>query len=80
MLGYSCEEYIGRHISEVHADASVIQDILGRLARNEKLVSYPARLRCKDGSLRDVEISSSVLWRDGKFVHTRCFTREVPTR
>jgi PAS domain S-box-containing protein len=80
MLGYSREEYIGRHTSEVHADASVIQDILARLARNEKLVSYPARLRCKDGSLRDVEISSSVLWRDGKFVHTRCFTREVPAR
>lgn len=80
MLGYSREEYIGRHISDVHADTSVIEDILARLARNEKLVSYPARLRCKDGSLRDVEISSSVLWRDGKFVHTRCFTREVPTR
>lgn len=80
MLGYSREEYIGRHISDVHADTSVIEDILARLARNQKLVSYPARLRCKDGSLRDVEISSSVLWRDGKFVHTRCFTREVPTR
>jgi len=80
MLGYSREEYIGRHISEVHADPSVIQDILARLGRNEKLESYPARLRCKDGSVRDVEISSSVLWRDGKFVHTRCFTREVPTR
>ena len=80
MLGYSSEEYIGRHISEVHADAATIQDILARLARNEKLVSYPARLRCKDGSVRNVEISSSVLWRDGKFVHTRCFTREVPNR
>jgi len=80
MLGYSREEYIGRHIGELHADAPVIEDILARLARNEKLVSYPARLRCKDGSLRHVEISSSVLWRDGKFVHTRCFTREVPAR
>jgi len=80
MLGYSREEYIGRHIIEVHAEPAVIQDILARLARNEKLVSYPARIRCKDGSLRDVEISSSVLWRDGKFVHTRCFTREVPAR
>jgi PAS domain S-box-containing protein len=80
MLGYAADEYIGRHIADIHADADVIADILARLARNEKLVSYPARLRCKDGSIRAVEINSSVLWRDGKFIHTRCFTREVPAR
>jgi len=77
LLGYSPDEYIGRHIAEFHADQPVIDDILTRLSRNEKLHAYPARLRCKDGSTRRVEISSSVLWRDGKFVHTRCFTRPV---
>lgn len=80
LLGYPLNEYIGRHIADMHADSDVIADILARLGRNEQLRSYPARLRCKDGSIRHVEISSSVLWRDGKFVHTRCFTREVPRR
>jgi len=80
LLGYSQEEYIGRHIEDIHADKDVIDDILARLARNEKVLSYPARLRCKDGAIRRVEISSSVLWRDGNFVHTRCFTREVINR
>jgi PAS domain S-box-containing protein len=80
LMGYPLNEYVGRHIKEMHADAEVIADILTRLGRNEQLRSYPARLRCKDGSIRHVEISSSVLWRDGKFVHTRCFTREVPQR
>jgi PAS domain S-box-containing protein len=39
-----------------------------------------ARLRCKNGSIRDVLINSNVLFEDGKFVHTRCFTRDVTDR
>jgi PAS domain S-box-containing protein len=77
LLGYSKEEYVGHHISEFHADQPVIEDILTRLSCGECLQSYEARLRCKDGSIRHVLISSNVLWEDGKFIHTRCFTRDV---
>ena len=76
-LGYARDEFIGRHIAEFHADEDVIADILRRLQSGERLYDYPARLRCKDGSIRHVLIDSSVLWRDGKFIHTRCFTRDV---
>ena len=54
MLGYSREEYVGRLISEFHADEEVICDILKRLQEGEKLSEYPARLKCKDGSIKDV--------------------------
>jgi PAS domain S-box-containing protein/excisionase family DNA binding protein len=77
LLGYSPEEYIGRHIAEFHADQDVIDDILARLGRGETLRQYPARLRCKDGSVKHVLIDSSVLWEEGRFVHTCCFTRDV---
>jgi len=77
LLGYSREEYIGRPVASVHCDAATIDDILARLRRNEAIRNYPARLRHRDGSIRDVLISSSVLWRDGEFVHTRCITRDV---
>ncbi len=77
MLGYAPEEYIGRHIAEFHADPEVIEDILRRLAAGEELHDCRARLRCKDGSIKHVAISSNVLREDGKFVHTRCFTRDV---
>jgi PAS domain S-box-containing protein len=80
MLGYTREEYVGRPIAEFHVDNQVICDILKRLASGEKLNEYPSRLRCKDGSIKDVLIDSSVLWNDGKFVHTRCFTRDVTER
>ena len=76
-LGYSADEYIGHHITEFHADAHVIDDILARLSRGERLDKYPARLRAKDGSIRHVQISSSVCFREGEFLNTRCFTVDV---
>ncbi len=80
MLGYSREEYVGHHIGEFHADQEVLQDIQKRLAAGETVYDYVARLRCKDGSLRDVLIDSSVLWENGRFVHTRSFTRDITDR
>ena len=79
-LGYSREEYEGRSIREFHVDDDVIDDILARLARNETLADYPARLRAKDGSIKHVLINSNVRWVDGAFAHTRCFTRDVTDR
>jgi len=77
LLGYSSSEYIGRHIAEFHADAPVIEDILLCLCRGEKLRNREARLRCKSGEIKTVMIDSSVLWENGEFVHTQCFTRDV---
>ncbi|HJT19494.1 MAG TPA: GAF domain-containing protein [Nitrospira sp.] len=80
MLGYAQDEYIGHHIADFHADPSVIEDILRRLAAHETLRDYEARLRCKDGSIRHVVINSNVLWDGDTFVHTRCFTRDITER
>ena len=80
LLGYTAEEYVGHHISEFHVDAPVIEDILHRLRGGEVLREYEAQLRCKDGSVRHVLIDSSALFEDGKFVHTRCFTRDISDR
>jgi PAS domain S-box-containing protein len=77
LLGCTREEFIGRNIAEFHADEAVINDILARLSRGENLRDYPARLRHRDGSIRHVLINSSALFEDGKFVHTRCFTRDI---
>ena len=77
MLGYSAEEYIGHHISEFHNNEEAINDILARLACNETITHYEAELKCRDGTLRIVLISSNVFWEEGKFIHTRCFTVDI---
>ena len=80
MVGYSAEEYIGHHISEFHADKEVIDDILRRLMNRETLKDHEARLKAKDGSIRHVLISSNVYWDGDRFVHTKCFTRDITAR
>jgi len=76
-LGYEREEYIGQPISNFHADKNTIDDILARLKNNETLHNYRADLKCKDGTLKHVLISSNVFRKEEKFIHTRCFTRDI---
>jgi PAS domain S-box-containing protein len=80
LLGYTADEYIGRHISDFHVDAPVIEDILERLTRGETLLHYEARLLHKDGSIKYVQINSKVLWQGDTFLRTQCFTRDVTDR
>jgi two-component system sensor histidine kinase VicK len=77
MLGYTKDEYIGRHIEKFHADKEVISDILNRLVNKETLINYHARLLTKAGKIKHVLINSNVLWKGEKFIHTRCFTRDI---
>jgi PAS domain S-box-containing protein len=79
-LGYSAEQYVGRHCAELHADPAVAEELMARLGRHETFENFEARLRSQDGSLRYVLINASPYLEDGKFVHTRCFTRDISER
>ncbi|HEY8410791.1 MAG TPA: PAS domain S-box protein [Pyrinomonadaceae bacterium] len=80
MLGYTRAEYVGRNIADFHQDREAIDDILDRLRQGEVVRDYEARLRCKDGSTRTVRIDSSAYFENGKFVHSRGFTRDITER
>jgi PAS domain S-box-containing protein len=77
MLGYTREEYVGRNIADFHVDRPVVDDIMRRLLGGETIRQYPARLRCKNGQIKEVVIDSSGYFQEGRFAHTRCFTRDV---
>ena len=77
MLGYTSEEYIGQSIAKFHFDQELITEILGKLIGGKEIINQEATLLCKDGSEKHVLISSNVRWEDGKFVHTRCITRDI---
>jgi len=77
LLGYSREKYVGSHICQHHSDRKVCDDILARLLRSEEVHDYEAKLRCKDGSFREVLISSSAYCEGDRFIHSRCFTRDI---
>ncbi len=76
-LGYRKDEFLGKHISNFHADREVIEDILSRLMDKETLFNFPARLLCKNGDVKEVLINSNVFWKDDKIIHSRCFITDV---
>ena len=76
-MGYTEDEYFGADIRRFHRDPEVILDILTRLSNGETLKNYAAYLKAKDGSIKRVLINSNGYWRDGEFIHTRCFSRDI---
>ncbi|MGH7508787.1 MAG: PAS domain S-box protein [Gemmatimonadales bacterium] len=77
LLGYGRDEFVGRNIADFHLERPVVDQILRRLAAGEVLHEYPARLRCKDGSIKEVLIDASTYFEEGRVDHTRWFTRDV---
>ena len=76
-LGYSEKEYIGQSITKFHRDSEIITDILTRLLSGETITNYSAYLTAKDGSTKRVLINSNGFWKNGQFIHTRCFSRDI---
>jgi PAS domain S-box-containing protein len=70
-------EYFGHDIGEFLVEHGVSGELLGRLVSGERIRAYRARFRSKDGSIRQVLIDGSALYRDGRFVHARMLTRDV---
>lgn len=77
LMGYSKEEYIGSSILDYYGDKNRILDILVSLKSSETVKDYPADLKCKDGSIKHVLISANGVIKDGQFIHSCCFTRDV---
>lgn len=77
VLGYPPEEYIGRSFADFHVDPEVAEDIRACWRRNEELLNREVRLRARDGSIREVLLSSNIYWVDGAFGHTRCFLQDI---
>ena len=71
------DECIGRPIAEFFADPAVGADVLERLANDEAIQNHEVRRRCRDGAIRHVLLDANVYREDGRFVHARCFTRDV---
>jgi len=80
MLGYEHGEYVGQYIGNFFADQAVVKNYLERLHCGESVSDFEARLRCKNGAIKHVLINSNALREDGKFIHSRCFTRDITDR
>lgn len=77
MLGYDSADYIGQQLMDFHVDRAGIEAVFQQLLNNQPIKDHIAQMYRKDGSICDVSIDSSALFKDGKFIHARCFTRDI---
>jgi PAS domain S-box-containing protein len=80
MYGYDRSEYIGQPLINFHVDRTKIADILQRVSHNESMKNCEAQVYRKDGSICDVSIDVHAFFKDDKFIHARCFTRDITSR
>ncbi len=80
LLGYARQDYVGKKAADFYADESEGRNVLARLARGETLRDYQTNLRARDGSLRNVLISSSADIEEGQFRRARLFTQDITGR
>lgn len=80
LLGYSRQDYIGKSAAEFYASTSEGAKVLSRLALGETLRDYQANMRARDGSLRNVLITSNSDVEGGQFIRARLFIQDVTGR
>jgi PAS domain S-box-containing protein len=77
LLGYDREEYLGQPQIDFHVNREAMAELFDRLLKNESVKGYPAQLWRKDRSICHVLIDANPFFKDGKFIHARCFTRDI---
>jgi PAS domain S-box-containing protein len=77
MMGWPAHAYVGRNLRDFFEDPQAADDFLTRVASGDALRDYPARLRLREGAVREVLIDANGYWNNGELRHARCFTRDA---
>jgi len=77
IVGYPEKEYVGRRWAEFHVEPGRAVALFEVLKTGGTVEDSAASLRARDGSIREVLISANAFVENGRFVHARCFTRDV---
>src|SRR5690606_18486895 len=77
LLGWPAEDYIGRPVRDFHVDQAALDAMLRRLAGGDGVARHPCRLRCRDGSVREVLITACARRQAGGMVDICCITSDI---
>jgi len=77
LFGYEKQEYVGEPVKKFYHNPELVEKLSSKLINEGSLINQPLKIVRKDGTLKDVLISCNVYYEQGKFKHTRCFTRDI---
>ena len=78
LLGCTREQLTDKSFTDFYSDMALAADHLERLRAGEVINSAEVTLVSFGGATLDVLVSASALCNDGRFIHARVFTREIP--
>jgi PAS domain S-box-containing protein len=76
-VGCNEDEFVGRELQDFLVEPKAAAHMLDRLGRGETFDSFRTQVRTLKGSIREVLIDGSGLFRDGHLVHGRLMTRDI---
>lgn len=77
LLGYTVDEYVGQPLVKFYVQPGTFEEYWSKLMRRENVYDFPVELRCMDGSVKRVLVHSNGRWEGDRFIHARCFIRDV---
>jgi PAS domain S-box-containing protein len=80
LLDCARDDYVGRPSAEFYVDPARVEDLLERLNRGEAVRDFEARLKTKNGAIRNVLITASGVFESGKFLRGQILTFDIRER
>jgi PAS domain S-box-containing protein len=80
LAGLPADGARGRTLQELEAAPGTAEAVLAPLRRGETVRDAAFALRRGDGATREIVVDANVLWDEGRFVHSRCFVRDITSQ
>lgn len=80
LLERAADLVVGHKLDEFHPDRNAVVGMLTRLAARQTLLNFSTELFSQGGDPRHVLVDANALWKNGRFVHSRWFVRDVSRR
>jgi len=81
VLGYSAEEIVGKPAADFYPDTADRNALIEELKQKGAVRDFPGQMRCQDGRVIDISISSQVLLDDdGNFAGVEGIWRDITER
>jgi PAS domain S-box-containing protein len=77
LTNYTERELSHKGVNEIHGDKLLMWELFSKMLSGHSVNDHLTRMVCKDGKEKEVKITASNLWEEGKFIHACCFIQEL---
>lgn len=76
LTGYSEKELSTKRVNDIHTDKLLMWEMFSKMLAGYSVKNHQTRIRCRDGKEKDVILTATNLWEDGKFIYACCYIQD----